>query len=100
MVYYLKILAAPEKAHLGVRVPLKAGDNLVGRVNPPCQIVLEGTKVSKKHCSISVSASELSIKDLNSSNGVFLNGKKVMESKIAIKDRMVIGEFTLELVAE
>jgi pSer/pThr/pTyr-binding forkhead associated (FHA) protein len=99
MPFFLKILAAPKTEMVGVKVPLVEGENLLGRSSPPCQIKLEGTKVSKKHCAIILSGGGLQIKDLGSSNGIYLNGKKTGDSALKAKDRLVIGEFTLEITA-
>jgi len=100
MPYFLKILSSPEKKLDGVKLNLVEGENLVGRVNPPAQVLLDGSKVSKKHCVIQLKGQELRIDDLRSSNGVFVNGKKVESAPLKEKDRLVIGEFVLEVTVK
>jgi pSer/pThr/pTyr-binding forkhead associated (FHA) protein len=100
MPYCLKILQSPEKKRDGVKLPLEEGENLVGRVAPPAQIQLEGIKVSKKHCVIKVAGPSLKIDDLKSSNGLFVNGKKVESASLKEKDRIVIGEYVLEVTVK
>lgn len=100
MSYCLKILQSPEKKRDGVKLPLEEGENLVGRVAPPAQIQLEGIKVSKKHCVIKVAGKSLKIDDLKSSNGLFVNGKKVESATLKEKDRLVIGEYVLEVTVK
>lgn len=98
MPIFLKILLAPAEELRGVKVPLVEGANTIGRVSPPSSIKLDGTKVSKKHCSVKVSGEKVFLEDLQSSNGVYVNGKKVTSVDLKTGDRMVIGDFTLELV--
>ncbi|MEQ1876122.1 MAG: FHA domain-containing protein [Bdellovibrionia bacterium] len=91
----LKILNGP----LAGRVfKLKEGENLVGRT-PGCDIVLESNGISKKHCKIIVSGKSLSVVDLQSSNGTFVNGVRVqsrilnpMHDKLAFYDLLVLFE--------
>jgi pSer/pThr/pTyr-binding forkhead associated (FHA) protein len=97
MPFFLKVLAAPDKSHLGGTIPLEEGANLLGRVSPPCSIQLEGAKVSKKHCTFHVVGDRLSVEDHMSSNGVYVNGAKITNVELKLKDRIVIGEYTLEV---
>jgi pSer/pThr/pTyr-binding forkhead associated (FHA) protein len=97
MPYFLKVLSSPEKRLDGTKISLKEGENLVGRSSPPADILLEGTKVSKKHCVINAKMAALRVDDLKSSNGLFVNGKRVITSVLKEKDRLVIGEFVLEV---
>ena len=97
MPYYLKIISAPEKADLGRKLELAEGENLVGRVAPPCRIKLDGKKVSKQHCAFRVAGRSLRVEDLKSSNGLFVNGRPATESELRARDRIVVGDFTLEV---
>lgn len=100
MSYSLKVLSSPEKKLDGVKLPLVEGENLIGRVTPPANIQLDGIKVSKKHCLIKLAGTVLKVEDLRSSNGLFVNGKKVESSMLKEKDRLVIGEFVLEVTVK
>jgi pSer/pThr/pTyr-binding forkhead associated (FHA) protein len=97
MPFFLKIVAGVEAAQTGVKFPLAQGSNLVGRVVPPCTILLEGKKVSKKHCDFLLQGEILKVEDLGSSNGLYVNGKKVSSAVLKPKDRLVVGEYTLEI---
>lgn len=98
----LKVISAPDPAMAGRKLKLKEGDNVIGRVAPVCDLHLDGVKVSKKHCIIKLQKNgAATIVDLNSSNGVFLNGKQVTsEATLSERDRLVIGEFVLEVVVK
>lgn len=100
MRFFLKILEAPLVADRGRKIALAEGKTVVGRASPPADVVLAGNKVSKRHCLLSVGAFGVSVEDTHSSNGLFLNGKKVSVGKLAAGDRLVIGDFTLEVTVE
>lgn len=97
MPFYLKVLSAPEGQPVGHKHALAEGENVAGRIAPPSQIILSGTKVSKRHCTFTLAGNALSVEDNLSSNGVFVNGKKVPRSPLRARDRIVIGEFILEV---
>lgn len=98
MGFRLKIISGPEA--VGKLFALKEGENLAGRTSPPAAIVLNGQKVSKKHCLFALSGGKLTVKDLGSSNGIYVNGSKVTEQPLRGNDRLLIGDFMLEVVAD
>lgn len=100
MSYFVKILLSPVAENLGLKIPLEEGETSVGRASPPCKIQLDSPKVSKRHCSFLVKGEALSVVDHNSSNGLYVNGKKVVNVALKDKDRLVIGEFTLEVTVK
>ena len=55
-----------------------------------CDVVLNAPKVSKKHCQI-ILAEKVFIEDLDSSNGTFVNGKKVQRSSLKDGDELGIA---------
>jgi FHA domain len=58
------------------RVALPAGSLTIGRA-PPSALLLEGAEVSRTHCRIDVADGEASVTDLNSTNGTFLDNKRL-----------------------
>lgn len=97
MPFYLKVLSAPEGQPVGQKLTLAEGESVMGRVAPPSQIVLNGAKVSKRHCTFTCAGGQLTVEDNQSSNGIFVNGKKVPRSPLRARDRLVVGEFILEV---
>ncbi|HEX4925903.1 MAG TPA: FHA domain-containing protein [Bdellovibrionales bacterium] len=88
----LRILNGPLA---GRTFQLKEGENLVGR-SPECHISLASNGISKKHAKIIVSGKNLSVVDLQSSNGTFVNGVRIqtrilnpVQDKIAFYDVLV-----------
>lgn len=100
MPYFLKIISAPQEKMVGVKVPLADGLNVVGRSVPPCTVHLDGSKVSKKHCTVTVLSGLVAVEDHGSSNGVFVNGSKISKAALKAGDRLVIGEFILEVTVK
>lgn len=98
MPYFLKILASPDNKRDGEKFPLANGETIVGRKAPPAKIELNGTKVSKQHCTFIVTGNALKVEDLKSANGLFVNGARTSSTMLKMKDRLVIGEFVLEVM--
>jgi pSer/pThr/pTyr-binding forkhead associated (FHA) protein len=94
---FVKILASPKTEQVGMKIALREGENIFGRMNPPCQIALDGKKVSKKHGSFFVDDQTIFVLDHNSANGIYVNGKKITKQDLRDRDRLVVGEFTLEI---
>jgi pSer/pThr/pTyr-binding forkhead associated (FHA) protein len=84
--------------YAGNVVPLKGGELVVGR-HPSCNLVFPGAKVSRRHARFSAAAG-VSVEDLGSANGVFVNGARVEgKVRLAIGDRVVVGDVDIEIVA-
>jgi predicted component of type VI protein secretion system len=72
-------------------VLIGAGVTTVGRQDD-CQFRIASSQVSRKHCQLYESQGQLVIKDLGSSNGTIVNGKKVSDQQIlAPGDELRIG---------
>jgi serine/threonine protein kinase len=73
----------------GRLVPITQSTTLFGR-SAECDVVLDAAKVSKKHCQILL-ADKVFVEDLGSSNGTFLNGKRVRRSSLKDGDELTIA---------
>lgn len=70
----------------------------VGR-SPENSLFLKDVFVSKHHGRIYKRGGKMLLEDLNSSNGIFLNGKKITApSRIKVGDKIKIGQSTFEFV--
>jgi hypothetical protein len=67
-------------------IPLVAGEKItIGRKE--CRLVLAHTEVSRHHATIEVeSAEKLTIRDEKSSNGTFVNGKRITAQPLRVGD--------------
>jgi predicted component of type VI protein secretion system len=70
---------------------LPIGDFVIGRSND-CQLSLDDPLVSRRHATIRVRASGVSVQDLGSRNGVLVNGTKIDgERELVAGDKVSIG---------
>lgn len=78
---------------------LNEGTFAVGR-NASCQLSLDDPLVSRRHAIFELTAGAVTIEDLNSRNGVIVNGHRI-ETKINLNvgDRILIGSQELTLLA-
>lgn len=67
-------------------------DMSIGRKTGECDVVISDDTVSKKHCILSDEKGEVYVQDLSSSNGTFVNGKKVTRSRLFDGDMLKIGK--------
>jgi pSer/pThr/pTyr-binding forkhead associated (FHA) protein len=63
---------------------------LIGR-HPECDIQIDSRKISRRHCCIAQVSDYLLLRDLGSTNGVRINGVRVVEGRIAPGDEVTIG---------
>jgi pSer/pThr/pTyr-binding forkhead associated (FHA) protein len=60
--------------------------------------IVDAALVSRVHCRLTaLKSGDLEVKDLESTNGTFVNGKRVEQARLASGDRLQVGR--LELVA-
>jgi predicted component of type VI protein secretion system len=73
------------------------GITSVGR-HDDCSIRIKSSQVSRRHCEIFEAAGKLTLRDLGSSNGTFVNGKRVMgQQPLKLGDEIQIGAVTLRV---
>ena len=65
---------------------------LLGR-DPECDIQLDSRKVSRRHCCIAQVGEYLVVRDLASTNGIRINGVRVVEGRLKAGDEVTIGGF-------
>ncbi len=73
------------------------GEYIIGRA-PECDRVIDNFKVSRKHCKLYRDGNSWFIQDLGSSNGTFVNGRRVTREAVQPRDIITVGgtPFTLE----
>ncbi|PJB41133.1 MAG: hypothetical protein CO108_13500, partial [Deltaproteobacteria bacterium CG_4_9_14_3_um_filter_63_12] len=67
----------------------------VGR-NPNNTIRLQNASISRNHATISFQGGQCILKDLGSSNGCYVNGKRVQSQALTDGDKIRCGEYPLE----
>ena len=63
----------------------------IGRA-PGCELQIDSTSVSRHHALVLVGQREVIVEDLNSTNGVLVNGRKVSRQLLNDGDMLTIGE--------
>jgi pSer/pThr/pTyr-binding forkhead associated (FHA) protein len=101
--------AGPSKSHLALRFisgkyqggefPIEEGQDIVIGRSSDLDMVLVEEMVSRRHAHIKMRAGVISIEDLGSTNGTFVNGEKVQRAQLKEGDRVLIGTSILKVVA-
>src|SRR6266576_3913373 len=63
---------------------------LVGR-HPECDVQIDSRKISRRHCCIAQVDDHLVVRDLDSTNGIRINGARVVEGRLGPGDELTIG---------
>lgn len=83
----------------GGEYPLAEGQEIVIGRSSELDMVLVEEMVSRKHARIALADGSISIEDLGSTNGTFVNGEKVQQGTLREGDRVLIGTNILKVVA-
>ncbi|HZH03995.1 MAG TPA: DUF4388 domain-containing protein [Myxococcaceae bacterium] len=82
----------------GGEYPLKAEKQVVIGRSSELDMVLVEDMVSRKHAKIALTGGKITIEDLGSTNGTFVNGEKIKHARLKDGDRILIGTSILKLV--
>ena len=69
----------------------------VGRA-PRADFIVDAALVSRLHCRITASDEKIEVVDLKSTNGTYVNGKRVHRAELKTGDRLRVGR--VELIIE
>lgn len=61
------------------------------------EFVLAAPLVSRLHCQLSATDRALQVKDLDSTNGTFVNGRRITFAKLLEGDRLKVGRVELRI---
>jgi len=83
----------------GQEFPLQAlpGTSVTLGRSSQCDIVFAGTHLSRQHASILVGRDSLTISDMDSANGTFVNGKRVQEASLKPGDQVRLDVYTFRV---
>jgi pSer/pThr/pTyr-binding forkhead associated (FHA) protein len=68
----------------------------IGR-SPGAEFMLDAPLVSRLHCQLSATDDGLHVKDLDSTNGTFVNGKRITTATLRAGDRLKVGRVDLQV---
>lgn len=73
-------------------IPLKPGSKLIVGRQPDADIRIPLNEISRHHCELNLNGSKATIKDLGSSNGTYVNDKRIEgETTLKAGDRITVG---------
>jgi len=75
---------------------LPSDNTIIGRRHD-CDLCIPLMIVSKRHCELNLNKEAVKIRDLDSRNGTFLNGKRINETTVKAGDYIKIGPLTFLL---
>ena len=94
--YVLRFVAGKDQ---GREFPLPPDLNIViGRVNDADLLLLD-EKISRKHAKISTHKGRVTIEDLASRNGTFVNGVRIRSMELQEGDLIIVGSSTMKLAS-
>ncbi len=82
----------------GGEFPLTEGHEVVVGRSSDLDMVLVEELVSRRHASITTKDGSVTIEDLGSTNGTFVNGERVQKATLKEGDRVLIGTSILKLI--
>jgi predicted component of type VI protein secretion system len=94
----VKMPGSPQLVALseGINIALDKPIVLIGR-HQECDILIPSRKISRRHCCIALVADHLVVRDLGSTNGIRINGIKVVEGNLRANDELTIGNMRYQL---
>jgi pSer/pThr/pTyr-binding forkhead associated (FHA) protein len=91
------ILQASEPDDTALTFRLSAGAiKTIGRA-PRADFIVDRALVSRLHCRLTATAEQLEVQDLSSTNGTFVNGKRIDRAHIASGDLLRVGRVELKV---
>lgn len=82
----------------GKKLTLSKNISTIGKMDDN-DIILDDKTVSRKHVEVEYKSDSFLLRDLDSTNGTYVNGTRVKESYLLPGDRIKIGRTTLEFTA-
>lgn len=78
---------------------LKGEKTTIGRVEDNVFQIAEPS-VSSHHCEVLLRGAEVFVRDLNSTNGTFINGEKISESALKVGQILRLGQIEMRLESD
>jgi len=75
-------------------LPIEKREYIIGRANE-CDFFIDGKEVSRQHARLYYNNGKFIIEDLKSTNGTFVNGKRIDSIELHHGDEINVGNFTI-----
>lgn len=76
------------------KLPLVKGYYVVGRADD-ADLIISSKDVSRHHAAVNYDGVDFIIKDLNSTNGIFVNNRKIVKHNLQSGDEISIGDYSI-----
>ena len=76
----------------GEVIKIAAGGLVLGRVPGFCDVVCDNTAVSRQHAKVYVIGDHVVVLDLESKNGTYVNGRRVLQQQLSDGDIISLGK--------
>ena len=96
--WIIQALDDSDSGPLAVQIPPGAAKT-IGRASP-ADVILNAPLVSRVHCRVTAGVRGLEVVDLDSTNGTFINDRRIKRAKLAPGDRLRIGRVLLTVSHE
>jgi hypothetical protein len=83
-------------AHKGEELELQHGSNFLGRAEGN-DFTLDDPTVSSRHCEVVVEDMRVQVRDLNSTNGTFIDNQRIRSSEIRNGQILMLGSMEMRL---
>lgn len=77
--------------------PLQASKAIVGR-DSDADLQIPLAEVSRRHCEISIKKDKVSVRDLGSSNGTYINNKRIQQATLSAGNTLTVGPVVFTVV--
>ena len=94
LAYALRFVAGRFK---GGEFPLRPNREIVVGRGSEYDMVLDEDMVSRRHAKIITMHGQIVLQDLKSTNGTFVNGERIVATKLKVGDKVLIGTSIMEL---
>jgi serine/threonine protein kinase len=78
------------------QIRLTKAVSIVGRTSE-CDVVLRASDISKQHCRIIIEPESVTIEDLGSANGTFVNGQRVRKAQLEDRDQIRFADHEFKI---
>ncbi|MES0351124.1 MAG: ATP-binding protein, partial [Desulfobacteria bacterium] len=90
--YELLVVKGPGKGQV---YPLEGDEEVIIGRDPSCQLSFDDRTLSRQHIKIVKDGDSLTIEDLDSVNGLLVNGMRVSSAELKVDDRLTLGNIEL-----
>ena len=95
-VQWVPFLRVVEPRNMYIRLRVSLQPSVIGR-SRDADLFLNDSRISRRHCTVRVVDETVLVEDLDSRNGMLVNGQSVAQAIICPKDHLQIGGFQLKL---